>query len=154
MFKKKKKKNSLERKLIKHFRNNPDKEYNYKQVASVLEIKDSKTRDEIIKILNRLTSEKTLKRPSKGRYTLEPAGKEYYQGTLDVTSTGRGFVICEDLEHDIMIPKNNINRAFQGDLVEVYAYKRKQKSGAFEGEIVTILKRNKTQFVGGTTNRK
>ena len=148
MFKKKKKKNSLERKLIKHFRNNPDKEYNYKQVASVLEIKDSKTRDEIIKILNRLTSEKTLKRPSKGRYTLEPAGKEYYQGTLDVTSTGRGFVICEDLEHDIMIPKNNINRAFQGDLVEVYAYKRKQKSGAFEGEIVTILKRNKTQFVG------
>ena len=148
MFKKKKKKNSLERKLIKHFRNNPDKEYNYKQVASVLEIKDSKTRDEIIKILNRLTSEKTLKSPSKGRYTLESAGKQYYQGTLDVTSTGRGFVICEDLEHDIMIPKNNINRAFQGDLVEVYAYKRKQKSGAFEGEIVTILKRNKTQFVG------
>ena len=148
MFKKKKKKNSLERKLIKHFRNNPDKEYNYKQVGSVLEIKDSKTRDEIIKILNRLTSEKTLKSPSKGRYTLEPAGKQYYQGTLDVTSTGRGFVICEDLEHDIMIPKNNINRAFQGDLVEVYAYKKKQKSGAFEGEIVTILKRNKTQFVG------
>ena len=148
MFKKKKKKNSLERKLIKHFRNNPDKEYNYKQVASVLEIKDSKTRDEIIKILNRLTSEKTLKSPSKGRYSLEPASKQYYQGTLDVTSTGRGFVICEDLEHDIMIPKNNINRAFQGDLVEVYAYKRKQKSGAFEGEIVTILKRNKTQFVG------
>ena len=148
MFKKKKKKNSLERKLIKHFRNNPDKEYNYKQVASVLEIKDSKIRDEIIKILNRLTSEKTLKSPSKGRYTLEPACKQYYQGTLDVTSTGRGFVICEDLEHDIMIPKNNINRGFQGDLVEVYAYKRKQKSGAFEGEIVTILKRNKTQFVG------
>ena len=58
MFKKKKKKNSLERKLIKHFRNNPDKEYNYKQVASVLEIKDSKTHDEIVKILNRLTSEK------------------------------------------------------------------------------------------------
>jgi ribonuclease R len=148
MFKKKKKKNSLERKLIKHFRNNPDKEYNYKQVASVLEIKDSKTRDEIIKILNGLTLKKTLKSPSKGRYSLEPASKQYYQGTLDVTSTGRGFVICEDLEHDIMIPKNNINRAFQGDLVEVYAYKRKQKSGAFEGEIVTILKRNKTQFVG------
>jgi len=47
-----------------------------------------------------------------------------------------------------MIPKNNINRAFQGDLVEVYVYKRKQKSGAFEGEIVTILERKKTQFVG------
>ncbi len=95
-----------------------------------------------------MTTEKILSSPSKGKYTLVKASKDYYQGTLDVTSTGRGFVICEDLEHDIMIPKNNINRAFQGDLVEVYVYKRKQKSGAFEGEIVSILERNKTQFVG------
>ena len=145
---KKKKNNSLERRVTQHFRDNTGKQYNYKEVSGVLNIKDTKTRDEIIKILNRLTTEKILSSPSKGKYTLVKASKDYYQGTLDVTSTGRGFVICEDLEHDIMIPKNNINRAFQGDLVEVYVYKRKQKSGAFEGEIVTILERKKTQFVG------
>ena len=122
--KKKKKKNSLERKITKHFRNNPEKEYNYKQVAAVLEIKDTKTRNEIIKILNKLTSEKTLKSSTKGKYKLEQIGSQYYQGILDVTSTGRGFVICDQLEQDILIPKNNINRAFQGDLVEVYVYKR------------------------------
>ena len=145
---KKKKNNSLERRVTQHFRDNTGKQYNYKEVSGVLNIKDTKTRDEIIKILNRLTTEKILSSPSKGKYTLVKASKDYYQGTLDVTSTGRGFVICEDLEYDIMIPKNNINRAFQGDLVEVYVYKRKQKSGAFEGEIVTILERKKTQFVG------
>ena len=145
---KKKKNNSLERRVTQHFRDNTGKQYNYKEVSVVLNIKDTKTRDEIIKIVNRLTIEKILSNPSKGKYTLVKESKDYYQGTLDVTSTGRGFVICEDLEHDIMIPKNNINRAFQGDLVEVYVYKRKQKSGAFEGEIVTILERNKTQFVG------
>ena len=145
---KKKKNNSLERRVTQHFRDNTGKQYNYKEVSGVLNIKDTKTRDEIIKILNSLTTEKTLSSPSKGKYTLVKASKDYYQGTLDVTSTGRGFVICENLEHDIMIPKNNINRAFQGDLVEVYVYKRKQKSGAFEGEIVTILERKKTQFVG------
>ena len=145
---KKKKNNSLERRVTQHFRDNTGKQYNYKEVSGVLNIKDTKTRDEIIKILNRLTTEKILSSPSKGKYILVKASKDYYQGTLDVTSTGRGFVICEDLEHDIMIPKNNINRAFQGDLVEVYVYKRKQKSGAFEGEIVTILERKKTQFVG------
>ena len=37
---KRKKNNSLERKLLKHFRNNPDKEYNYKQVRASFEIKD------------------------------------------------------------------------------------------------------------------
>ena len=145
---KKKKNNSLERRVTQHFRDNTGKQYNYKEVSGVLNIKDTKTRDEIIKILNRLTTEKILSSPSKGKYILVKASKDYYQGTLDVTSTGRGFVICEDLEHDIMIPKNNINRAFQGDLVEVYVYKRKQKSGAFEGEIITILERKKTQFVG------
>ena len=145
---KKKKNNSLERKLIKQFRNNPNKEYNYKQVAAIFEITDTKKRNEIIRILNRLTSNKILSSLSKGKYKLQSTGEQYYQGILDVTSTGRGFVVCEELEHDIVIPKNNLNRAFQGDLVEVYVYKRKQKSGAFEGEITAILKRNKTQFVG------
>ena len=145
---KKKKNNSLERRVTQHFRDNTGKQYNYKEVSGVLNIKDTKTRDEIIKILNHLTTVKILSNSSKGKYTLVKASKDYYQGTLDVTSTGRGFVICEDLEHDIMIPKNNINRAFQGDLVEVYVYKRKQKSGALEGEIVKILERKKTQFVG------
>ena len=145
---KKKKNNSLERRVTQHFRDNTGKQYNYKEVLGAFDIKDTKTRDEIIIILNRLTAEKILSSPSKGKYTLVKASNDYYQGTLDVTSTGRGFVICEGLEHDIMIPKNHINRAFQGDLVEVYVYKRKQKSGAFEGEIVTILERKKTQFVG------
>jgi len=145
---KKKKNNSLERRVTQHFRDNTGKQYNYKEISGAFDIKDTKTRDEIIIILNRLTAEKILSSPSKGKYTLVKASNDYYQGTLDVTSTGRGFVICEGLEHDIMIPKNHINRAFQGDLVEVYVYKRKQKSGAFEGEIVTILERKKTQFVG------
>jgi len=62
---KKKKNNSLERKLIKQFRNNPNKEYNYKQVAAIFEITDTKKRNEIIKILNRLTSNKILSSLSK-----------------------------------------------------------------------------------------
>ena len=43
---KRKKNNSLERKLLKHFRNNPDKEYNYKQLAAFFEIKDTKKRND------------------------------------------------------------------------------------------------------------
>ncbi len=145
---KKKKKNSLERKLIKQFRNNPNKEYNYKQLSAIFEITDTKKRNEIIKILNRLTSKNILCNSLKGKYKLQSTADQYYQGILEVTQTGRGFVVCEELDHDIVIPKNNLNRSFHGDLVEVYVYKRKQKSGAFEGEIVTILERNKTKFVG------
>ena len=73
--------------------------------------------------------------------------KQYHQGILDVTSSGRGFVICEELEQDISISKKGINKAFNGDLVEVYCYKRK-KNGSLEGEIVNIIERKKTTFVG------
>ena len=145
---KKKKKSSLERKLIKQFRNNPNREYNYKQLSAIFEITDTKKRNDIIKILNRLTSKNILCNTLKGKYKLQSTADQYYQGILEVTQTGRGFVVCEELDHDIVIPKNNLNRSFHGDLVEVYVYKRKQKSGAFVGEIVTILKRNKTKFVG------
>lgn len=137
----------IEKKMLSFFRENPGKEYNYKQVASALNLQDTKSRNELIKFLNFNLASKQLKSPSKGKYTIAETKKQYYQGVLDVTSSGRGFVICEDLDQDISIPKNGLNKAFNGDLVEVYCYKRK-KNGSFEGEIVTILERNKTTFVG------
>ena len=137
----------IEKKILSFFRENPSKEYNYKQIAAVLEIKDTKGRNELIKSLNLNVSSKQLLSPSKGKYKLAQTKKQYHQGRLEVTSSGRGFVICEELEHDIAIPKNAINKAFNGDQVEVYCYRRKS-NGSFEGEIVKIVERNKIDFVG------
>ena len=137
----------IEKKMLSFFRENPGKEYNYKQLAAVLELHDTRGRNELIKLLNLNVASQQLKSPSRGKYTLAENKKQYYQGRLEVTSSGRGFVICEDLEQDIRIPKNSLNKAFDGDLVEVYCYKRK-KNGSLEGEITTILERQKTEFVG------
>ena len=137
----------IEKKMLSFFRENPGKEYNYKQIASVLNLRDTRGRNELIKFLNLNVASKQLLSPSRGKYTLAVTKKQYHQGILDVTSSGRGFVICEELEQDISIPKNGINKAFNGDLVEVYCYKRK-KNGSLEGEIVNIIERKKTTFVG------
>ncbi len=137
----------IEKKMLSFFRENPGKEYNYKQIAAVLNLRDTRGRNELIKFLNLNVASKQLSSPSRGKYTLVVTKKQYHQGILDVTSSGRGFVICEELEQDISIPKNGINKAFNGDLVEVYCYKRK-KNGSLEGEIVNIIERNKTTFVG------
>ena len=137
----------IEKKMLSFFRENPGKEYNYKQIAAVLNLRDTRGRNELIKFLNLNVASKQLLSPSRGKYSLAIAKKQYHQGILDVTSSGRGFVICEDLDQDISIPKNSINKAFNGDLVEVYCYKRK-KNGSLEGEIVNIIERNKTTFVG------
>ena len=137
----------IEKKMLSFFRENPGKEYNYKQIVAVLNLRYTKGRNELIKFLNLNVVSKQLLSPSKGKYILAVTKKQYHQGILDITSSGRGFVICEDLEQDISIPKNDINKAFNGDLVEVYCYKRK-KNGSLEGEIVNIIERKKTTFVG------
>ena len=137
----------IEKKMLSFFRENPGKEYNYKQIAAELNLRDTRRRNELIKFLNLNVASKQLLSPSRGMYALVETKKQYNQGILDVTSSGRGFVICEELEQDISIPKNGINKAFNGDLVEVYCYKRK-KNGSLEGEIVNIIERKKTTFVG------
>ena len=147
MGRKKNKYRHIEKKMLSFFRENPGKEYNYKQIAAVLELRDTRGRNELIKFLNLNVASQQLKSPSRGKYTLAANKKQYYQGRLEVTSSGRGFVICDDLDNDIRIPRSGLNTAFDGDLVEVYCYKRK-KNGALEGEIATILERKKTEFVG------
>ena len=147
MGRKKNKYRHIEKKMLSFFRENPGKEYNYKQIAAVLELRDTRGRNELIKFLNLNVASQLLKSPSRGKYTLAENKKQYYQGRLEVTSSGRGFVICDDLDNDIRIPRSGLNTAFDGDLVEVYCYKRK-KNGALEGEIATILERKKTEFVG------
>ena len=147
MGRKKNKYRHIEKKMLSFFRENPGREYNYKQIAAVLELRDTRGRNELIKFLNLNVASQQLKSPSRGKYTLAANKKQYYQGRLEVTSSGRGFVICDDLDNDIRIPRSGLNTAFDGDLVEVYCYKRK-KNGALEGEIATILERKKTEFVG------
>ena len=91
---------------------------------------------------------KTLKSPQRGKYTLSQDASQYKVGRLEVTSNGNGYVICEDLDQDIRIPRKQLNTAFDGDIVQVYIYKRRAKNGALEGEIASIIERKKEQFVG------
>jgi len=64
-----------------------------------------------------------------------------------MASRGSGYIISDDFEDDIYIASNNMNRALDGDEVEFYAYKRR-KRGKLEGEITSIIKRAKSEYVG------
>jgi ribonuclease R/exosome complex exonuclease DIS3/RRP44 len=73
--------------------------------------------------------------------------KTYHEGTVDLTGKGNAYIVVEGMDDDIFIPSNKLNKAFHKDKVEVYIYPRK-KSKKLEGEIVKIIERNKTTFVG------
>ena len=65
------------------FSGKPREEYNYKQIAAVLELRDTRGRNELIKFLNLNVASQQLKIPSRGKYTLAANKKQYYQGRLN-----------------------------------------------------------------------
>ena len=137
---------NLENNILQIFNQNSTKILNYKQIAARLEIDDSNGRNQIIKKLKELKNQNRLEETSPGKFIIKEHS-HYFEGIVDITSRGNAYVVCDDLEHDIYIPSRNLNHALHKDLVRVYVYNRK-KNKKQEGDIVDILKRAKTEFVG------
>ncbi|EDP96818.1 ribonuclease R [Kordia algicida OT-1] len=150
MTRKKKKKShkipNLTDAILQIFKKSSNKVYNYKQIAAKLNITDTSGRNQIIKTLKKLTAKQKIEEIDRGKYRVV-GSTEYYTGIVDITSRGQGYVICDEFEEDIFVPNNKLNRALDGDEVEVYVYKRR-KNNRPEGEITDVIKRKKTEFVG------
>jgi exoribonuclease R len=123
-----------------------NKAFNYKQIAAKLGVNDASSRNKIIKTLAKLTAQKEVEEVDRGKYKAI-VNTQYYTGIFDVSSRGSGYVICDDFEEDIHITSNNVNKALNGDEVELYVFKRR-KRGKLEGEITRIINRAKTEYVG------
>ena len=151
MTRKKKRKSSnkisnLTNTILSILKKDRNKTYNYKQIASKLGVNDASSRNQIIKKLQQLKAKGEIEETERGKFKAIVT-TEYHTGILDLSHKGSGYVICDDFEDDIYIASNNINRALDGDEVELYVYKR-QRSGRQEGEITQVLKRAKSEYVG------
>ncbi len=83
---------------------------------------------------------------SGSRKHIKNTANDTIKGTLDVTRSGRGFVIVEGMEEDILVFPEDINNAMDGDTVRI-----KLRSGFDEkmkGRVVEVLKRKRTEFMG------
>jgi ribonuclease R len=67
--------------------------------------------------------------------------------------TGKAYIITDDLLEDVRISSNNTHKALHGDKVKVRLFP-KRKSAKTEGEIIEIIKREKTRFVGTIERQK
>jgi len=148
--KKKKKSNkgisNLTNTILSILKKDRNQSFNYKQIAAKLGVNDASSRNQIIKKLHQLLADKEIEEVERGKFKAV-INTEYHSGTLDLSSKGTGYIICEDFDEDVFIASNNINKALDGDEVEFYVYKRRKK-GKFEGEITNIIKRAKSDYVG------
>ncbi len=147
--KRKKKNNKIEnlsQTILNILRKDHSQAFNYKQIAAKLQLDDPSSRNQIVKKLKDLQGKGSIQEIERGKYILTPS-QNYYTGKVDIAGRGQGYIIVEDLEDDIYVKSKNLNKALNGDIVEVYVFKRK-KGGKTEGEVTKILERKRTEFVG------
>lgn len=136
----------LTAKTLKFLNKNSTKSFNYKQIASHLEIKDHKGKQQVIEKLEELKQKGRISEVSRGKFQIIQ-NEHYHTGILDVVSSGNAYFISDDLEHDVFIPSINLNNGLDNDTVKVYVYRRRNNN-RFEGEVIEIIERAKTEFVG------
>ncbi|MEO8234842.1 MAG: ribonuclease R [Flavobacterium sp.] len=134
-------------KILKVLSQNANKPFNYKQISALLEVDDTKSRNEIIKDLKILAQQKKIIETEPGKYLVKGISQDYYEGKIDMTSRKTAYFICPDFGEDVFIPTNNLNHALDKDIVKVYVYNRR-KGKRPEGEVIEVVERAKTDFVG------
>ncbi|MBZ4191224.1 ribonuclease R [Niabella beijingensis] len=87
-----------------------------------------------------------VKKIKKKKSKSSSGNEQLLKGTLEVTKSGRGFVIVPGLEEDVMIRPEDLRNAMDGDVVRV-----KLTSGydaKLKGKIMEVVQRSRTEFIG------
>ena len=153
MFKKKKfdrgsgkKRSAITSIIIKVFERNPEQELTHKEVSTLVDARDPASRQLVFDSLNLLAEQNTLKRVNHFTFKLAVSSSNYFEGTIQITQRGSGFVVCQGREKDIFIAPQNLSQAMNGDLVKVRVFKQGPKRD--EGAVVEVKERERVQFVG------
>ena len=140
-------KNEITRGIFTILEKEPEKSFNYKQIAAKIGVVDANDRNTLIKRLVELKEKKRILEEEKGAYKAIASNKTYHTGTVDITGRGNAYIVVEGLDDDVFVPFNKLKKAFHKDVVEVYIFPRR-KGKKLEGEITKVISRNKTAFVG------
>jgi ribonuclease R len=150
--------------LYKIFNKHPNKTFNHKQLSKLvkpaaidyikkqvpdyafLEEIHEELRDGIVAMLGELHAKGDLLETDRGTYKMKPQ-HAYMEGIIDIKPSGIAYLLSENDEDDIEIAPRNVKHALNGDRVKIYLYAR-HKNKRMEGEVVEVLKRAKTEFVG------
>lgn len=141
----KKLKQSLFHTIRKLFEQHPDALLNYKQVCTLLHIREGEARKLVVTILTEMAKDGLLHQNGHATYSYKNE-QETIEGDLELTMRGSGFVLTDKSIPDIFIPPHLLGHAIHGDRVKAVITKRGKDR--YEGRILEVVSRERTQFVG------
>ena len=143
---KKQAKRYLFEEVLAFLKHNSEKSFNYKQLGAAMEIANESERFSLLETLEALKHQGFVIEKEIGKYQAKES-KTYETGTIDFTSQGTAFVIISADVPDVFIPFKKTRDALQGDLVKIQVYPQRGRERP-EGEVVEVIQRRKTKFVG------
>lgn len=135
------------------FSSNPFKSYNFRQVARQLGVTDKVSKEVVKSLLEKLTAREIIIELNRGKYKYNPdllndkILTTTVEGVVDMKQTGKAYVAVPGLDEDIFIGAGQTGHALHGDTVRVHLFPMR-RGRKVEGQIVEVLKRAKSQFVG------
>lgn len=141
--------NKISDEVLRIFRHHKTaKTLNYREISAKLDIKDTFSLEMIMQVLEKLERQQILEQVKPGAYKLRQTG-DFVEGRIEINQKGFGFVSVEGRDGDIFIPESKMLNALPKDLVKVKIKpKRGASRGNTEGEIVEVVSRFRSQFVG------
>lgn len=143
----------LRERLKTKFYKNPTKSYNAKQIMHSESFSNNK--DSVNHALNHLSDEGFLIELQENRYKFNKnsvKSSRIFEGKVDMTKHGSGYIICDGLEEDVFVPRKRLKGAMDNDLVEVMVLSKNKNK--YSGEVIKVVERNTTHFVGTYQSNK
>lgn len=144
--KKKPQQRALFEEILDVFNTSHGKTWNYRQLASALDITSKEDRHQLNALLEDLARKGLIEETDIGKYRGKSSAR-FVEGVVDMSQSGTAYITSPDLPEDLMIPAFRTNGALHRDRVKAKVFSRRGK-GREEGEIVEILGRNRTEFPG------
>jgi ribonuclease R len=131
--------------ILKLITSQKNKVLSHRQICGMLTIKDPSLRKLIFEKLVDLSRQGKINRVGHAEFSLSTT-ESLLIGNLTIVNSGVGFVNIEGQAKDVFVGPNNLGNAMDGDEVEI----RILKSGGrrTEGEVISVLKRERTHVVG------
>lgn len=143
---KRRKSSDIVNSIINFFNSNAGESFNYKQIAARLGLKKVAEKQIIINALFDLKEDGYIVETARGKYKSNRRGI-FMEGQFERRSNGKNFFIPDDGSANIFIAERNSAHAMNGDRVKIQMLAQRKNRDP-EGEVMEILVRKQTQFVG------
>lgn len=147
---------SLSEQILQLFNNDHKARLGYKQILEKVTKGKKHTKEAIIKATNSLWEKGKLHKSKNDLFSFNKEAdaanntdkeKWLIEGVVDMTKSGGAYIISAQTEKDAFVSATKLNRALDGDRVQVSVYK-KRGGKRLEGAVVKIIERQQNHFVG------